>query len=192
MCNFINSLGRGPGPATHRGRAPSEVWNLVTTANFDNGGEADVFRNADNVAFQDGALTTAIVVATNVAPGSMQVSAVSDYQFTGPGGIATSMLTVSGGGTTELANSGNALGSVNILAGRLIISGANNDAIAGHVAVAASSTLGLLACGVRRLVGSLAMTDLGRGRHGRDLTGLPLRSPSQQFTLSVLASSKLN
>jgi hypothetical protein len=122
----------------------SAVWDVAATANFDNGGESDVFRNFDNVSFYDDASTTAVVVPANVTPGALLFNAATNYQFTGPGGITTDALTVAGGGTVELSNAGNALDAVNVMAGRLIISGDGNAAITGHVAVAAGSTLELV------------------------------------------------
>ena len=77
----------------------SGIWDINTTANWTNtpGGTSDKFFNADTVAFDDTALTTAngtnVTVGTTVYPGSVAVNNSSRvFGFGGSGSIA-------GGGT---------------------------------------------------------------------------------------------
>lgn len=119
------------------------AWNFAT-ANFFNGQEVDVFENGDNVLFTDAVSTTTVLVATNVVPGDMTINALGDYTFVGVGGITANSLTVSGGGTTDLATSGNQLAEVDVAAGGLRISGLANAPFSGTVHVAADAMLELI------------------------------------------------
>lgn len=122
----------------------SGSWNVASTPDFFNGTGADVFHNADHVTFGDVVAMTNVTVEEAVAPTTMTVAAASDYTFSGAG-IATNLLTVSGGGTLTLANEANALGGINVLEGALQITGSNNLPLVGSVHVAAGAVLELAA-----------------------------------------------
>ncbi len=120
------------------------AWNVTTTANFHNGDDPDVFRPADHVVFNDAATTTTVVVAEDVAPATMTIDAAKNYTFTGPGSIATANLTVAGGGSVLLANSGNALGNIDVQSGTLLLSGVDNAPLTGVVHVAEGAAIALV------------------------------------------------
>jgi serralysin len=138
------------------------AWDFGT-ANFFNGQGVDVFADGDNVLFTDAVATTAVLVTTNMAPGAVTIDAATNYSFAGAGGITAESLTVSGGGTTELANPGNQLGAIDVSAGGLRISGQGNAPLAGGVRVAAGATL--------ELVGAQQFAATGRLSGGGTIIG---------------------
>lgn len=134
------------------------LWDLAT-ANFFNGQDVGVFEDGDNVLFTDAVSTTTVLVATNVAPGAVTIDALGDYTFLGLGGITAQVFNVSGGGTTDLATSGNQIGAVGVSAGRLRISGVGNAPFAGGVQVASGATLELI--GVQQFAASARLSGSG-------------------------------
>ena len=90
----------------------SDAWDVNTSANFDDGGGATMFNNADQVTFDDTASTFTVNLAEDVEPASVSVDTAGSYTFTGTGAIVGGTLTLTGGGTLELANDGNTYGGV--------------------------------------------------------------------------------
>ncbi len=100
-----------------------DAWNVNTTANFSYGGGAAVFQNGDDVTFDDTASVFAVDVLEDVAPSSVTVDTAGSYSFAGTGAIVAGTLTLTGGGTLELANDGNTYdGETDVQEGTLIVS----------------------------------------------------------------------
>ena len=102
----------------------SQNWDVATTANFSNGTAPVRFFELDNVRFDDSSAVKTVNLPASVTAGNMEVVTESTYVFTGPGGIVAGSLTVDGGGSVELANSGNSFSGTTVLrAGTLKIAG---------------------------------------------------------------------
>jgi hypothetical protein len=158
------------------------AWDVLTTQNFFNGDDADVFRPADRVLFNDSAATTTVIVAENVAPGAMTIDATRNYSFVGVAGIATPQLTVAGGGVVALSTPGNALGGVDVQSGTLTISGPGNAPLAGTIHVADGAVLQLL--GAQPLAANVRIS--GGGAIAGDLAVAGMLAPGDSAgTLNV-------
>ena len=119
----------------------NNTWDLLSTANFDDGGGPDVFANLDTVTFDDTGLAQAVNLAGSLSPAAVVIDATVDYTFSGPGAITNGSLTVNGTGTVELANSGNSYsGPTQVNAGTLIFSG-DTQAMTSAITVADGATL---------------------------------------------------
>jgi len=130
-----------PENLTWTGQA-SNVWDLQTTANFNNGGGADTFANGDTVTFDDSGQEKTVSLAGSLSPAATIINASSDYTFTGHGALTGgSSLTKDGSGTLELDNSGNNYtGVTQVNAGTLIFSG-DTSAMVSTITVAGGGTL---------------------------------------------------
>ena len=190
MCSSTNSRSmESPPPRTALtwiGSAGT-AWNVGSTANFNNGTASDVFLNGDSVLFNDSAATRNISVSQQVAPAAMFVNSVGNFRFTGTG-IVVSGLTVQGGGTAELANSGNALSNLDVREGTLKISGVNNSPLGGSVRVAAGATLQLV--GAQPFAAASQLTGAGQVVGGVSLPGT-IAPGDNLGTLSIVGNLTL-
>jgi len=132
----------GPDPQkvlTWRG-TPTGDWD-TSTANWLAGGSPSVYRDVDEVVFDDSASgTTTVNLTTTLSPFSITVNnSAKPYTFTGPGGLTgSSGLVKRGTGTLTVANNGvnDFTGALVIEAGRVRIEGS-----ADRLPVQASVTL---------------------------------------------------
>jgi fibronectin-binding autotransporter adhesin len=136
-------------------------WNTVTE-NWRRDGASVPFVTGDRVRFDDtGSGQLAVNVAEAVYPGSVEVDAVSNYNFGGPGSINGT------GGLTKLGSGRLTITSINSYTGPTVIAGGQvqaaltNATIAGPLGAASADPANLvLAGGGLRLSGTLA-TDRG-------------------------------
>jgi len=154
----------------------SPTWNVNTTANFKNGAAADEFQHLDNVTFNSTAITTAVNIEGDVAPGSMIVQTSASYVFSGSGGIVGGAVTVNGSGVVELANSGNSYaGTTSVQAGTLKITGDAN-AMVSPITVSSGATLVLDAADASAMASTIAIQPGGTlavGAAGSDANVFP-------------------
>ena len=102
----------------------NSLWDLQTTANFDDGSGPDVFANLDTVTFDDSASQKSVSLVGSLNPAAVVFDASDDYQIVGSGSLTGGSLTVNGPGTVEVATSGNSYsGPTQINGGTLIFSG---------------------------------------------------------------------
>lgn len=103
------TISAGTGTLVWNNAANTGVWDLNTTANFNNGGSSDVFKTSDAVTFDDtiGAGTRNITVTGALSPSQITVNNSSgDYTLAGAGSLT-------GGGTlVKTGSSTLTLGSV--------------------------------------------------------------------------------
>ena len=119
----------------------SSAWDVDTTANFDDSGGAAVFHAFDQVTFDDTASTFSVTLSEDVQPSSTLVHTAATYMFSGPGAIVGGSLTITGGGTLELTNDGNAYsGNTDVLDGTLVITG-NAETMVSAITIASGSTV---------------------------------------------------
>ena len=83
----------------------SSVWN-TTTVNFKDQTLPDDFDNFDNVTFDDSGAQKTVQLAQNIDAKKVVVDTTQTYVFQGSG-LTSGSLSVVGGGTLELRNSGN-------------------------------------------------------------------------------------
>ena len=103
----------------------NQNWDVALTANFFDGTTSARFFELDHVRFDDSGAVKSVHVPADIIAGSMEVVTGSAYVFSGPGGIVTRSLTIDGGGSVELVNSGNSFsGTTVVRAGTLKIAGA--------------------------------------------------------------------
>ncbi len=110
------------------GNGASNVWDVKTTANFSNGGSADIFYQGDNVTFDDsGSNSPAIAVTGTVNPSSITINnSAKAYTFGGTGSIAgLGALTKSGNGVLTITNANSYAGGTTLNAGQLNINNAS-------------------------------------------------------------------
>ena len=101
----------------------NDVWDVNMTANFDDGGGAAVFNTTDLITFDDTASVFTVSLAEDVEPSSITVNTAGSYSFVGTGAIIGGTLTLTGGGTLELANDGNTYdGETDVQDGMLVVS----------------------------------------------------------------------
>ena len=124
----------------------SNDWDVNSTANFADSVGAVPFYDQDQVTFDDTASTFTVNLAENVQPASIIVNSSGTYSFSGPGGIVAGALTLTGGGTLELANDGNIYeGPTDVQAGTLIIisaSGIGDTTVQSGAIVGGGGTVG--------------------------------------------------
>jgi len=109
--------------------AASNVWNLNATANFTNGGSADVFKAFDSVTFDDTATSNlGITVGASILASSVTFNTATNlYSLTGAGGIGgPAAVTKTGNGTLTFGTTGNSYtGATTISAGTLKLGASN-------------------------------------------------------------------
>ena len=113
-------------------------WNVANTANFANALDADVFRNGDNVTFNDSTASRTVSVSEPVSPASMLVDTAATYVFTGAG-ITAGSLTKRGVGTAELTGAAQSAGDTIVEAGVLRLAGLGD--LAGDYQIAVGGAL---------------------------------------------------
>lgn len=102
----------------------NNTWDLLTTANFDNGSGAEVFANLDGVTFDDSGQEQTVSLVGSLNPASVTISGSADYTFTGSGALTSGSLLIDTTGTVEFTNSGNTYaGPTDVNQGTLILSG---------------------------------------------------------------------
>lgn len=129
--------------------ATTGVWDLNTTANFDNGGSPDVFKSFDGVSF-NGTAPGTVTLSGVLVPGTVTVNsnAGSDYTFSGTGSLANGLLVKSGTSTltinTSNSHSGTTLNGGVLNANATTATGAGATNVAGGIlnATAANSVGG--------------------------------------------------
>jgi autotransporter-associated beta strand protein len=100
----------------------SNVWDIASAENFADSVGPVGFYDQDRVTFDDTAAVSAVSIAENVQPESITVDTTGAYSFAGPGGIVGGNLTMTGGGSLELANDGNSYdGATEVQQGSLIV-----------------------------------------------------------------------
>lgn len=121
-------------------------WQLTTTENFADEVGPVPFYAQDHVTFDDTAATFHVNLAESVQPASITVHTAGAYTFTGAGGILDGALTLTGGGTLELANDGNAYaGTTEVQQGTLIVvtaTGTGDTTVYGGANLAGSGIVG--------------------------------------------------
>lgn len=71
------------------GGSNGNVWDINTTTNFKETVANDsVFRQGDNVTFDDTAVSKDVIVSSQVVPGSLTINTAGTFSFTGSGAIA--------------------------------------------------------------------------------------------------------
>lgn len=100
-------------------------WDVATTANWTNNGEADSFLAGDNAIFNDTAAsyTPALQGAVSANTVTFDHSA-SDYTLAGPGSLAAATLVKRSAGTTTISSANTFTGPVAIHEGRLRLANA--------------------------------------------------------------------
>lgn len=99
------TVGTGAATLVWDNDAATGVWNLNTTANFDNGGSPDVFKTFDGVTF-DGTAPGTITLAGELRPSAVNVtSSTGDHTFAGSGSLVGGVLTKSGTSALTITNS---------------------------------------------------------------------------------------
>ena len=126
----------------------NSIWDLITTPNWKNtgnAGAADVFYNQDAVTFDDTSTNTADVqLIGQLSPGSISVNAARNYTFAGSGAISGNTgLTKDGAGTLKIANTGpnTFTGPIVITAGTLQVGGGSAVGSIPNVTVTNNATL---------------------------------------------------
>jgi serralysin len=158
--------------------AQSGNWDVNTSENFaDSAGPVNFF-NQDQVMFDDTAPIKTVSIAQNVEPVGVIVNTANTYSFSGPGSIITGSVTLTGGGTLELANDGNIYdGPTDVQAGTLIIVSATGT---GDTTVHDGSTVG----GGGMIGGNLVALDGSTVQPGDGLLS-PSPDITQDSTLTV-------
>ncbi len=109
--------------------AVNAVWDLKTTANFSDGGNADTFFAGDVVTFDDGGANPSVVLAGVLSPWRVSVESDSAaYTFSGGAISGPGMLIKSGTSTLTLA-------AANSYSGPTVING-------GMISIGSASALG--------------------------------------------------
>lgn len=86
--------------------AESSTWD-TTAANFSHLGMDHTFVDFDNVTFDDSAAQTSVQLSSSISAGKVVVDSTQQYTFEGAGSLVAGSLSVVGGGTLNLATSGN-------------------------------------------------------------------------------------
>jgi fibronectin-binding autotransporter adhesin len=145
------TVGTGAASLVWDNDAATSVWNLNTTANFDNGGSPDVFKTFDGVTF-DGTAPGTITLAGEIRPSAVNVtSSTGDHTFAGSGSLVGGVLTKSGTSALTITNS-NSHASTLVTGGTLNANGASS---LGNVAVVNG---GLLNLGNANALGAATLT----------------------------------
>lgn len=129
-------------------------WDNNTTANFTNGGSPDVFRNYDNVSFDQTASSFTPQLSTALTANTLTLNGTSDYSFGGTGGIAGgSAIIKNGTGTTTFTTSNTNSGTTTVNAGTLRVGSGG-----GSGALSSSSSVSIGSSGTLRVFRSSATT----------------------------------
>jgi len=129
-------------------------WDNNTTANFTNGGSPDVFRNYDNVSFDQTASSFTPQLSTALTANTLTLNGTSDYSFGGTGGIAGGTAIIKNGtGTATFTTSNTNSGSTTINAGTLRVGSGG-----GSGALSSSSSVSIGSSGTLRVFRSSATT----------------------------------
>jgi autotransporter-associated beta strand protein len=138
----------------------SGVWNN-SDINFVDRDTPDDFDNYDNVTFDDSATQKTIEFAGAVAAGTVVVDTQGTYTFTGPGALTAGSLAVVGGGTLELATSGNTYsGQTRVSNATLRVTG-DASAMVSPIVVAAGGRLELATTAIEGITSSLDVWKTG-------------------------------
>lgn len=114
---FVLGFTGSVGDLTWKGNVDSN-FNNNSTANFDNGGTADVFRNFDNVLFDDSATSTTPTLVGTLSTGGLTFNSTADYTLGGAGSLSVASINKSGSGTLTISNT-----TANTYAGNVTITG---------------------------------------------------------------------
>lgn len=171
---IVTASVRSPTDVVWQGDALNNVWDLVNTENWLNGGLPDYFVTGDNVLFDaTGIANSNIEIVGNVAPASVTVGAAGSYTFGGAGSIAgtgaliktnTGTLTINtinsytgptliSNGVVEVSSIANgaqssSLGAANNAAANLVIDGGSLRYTGASVATDRAASVGLNGAGL--------------------------------------------
>ena len=174
--------GSGSANLTWVGDGSANLWDLQGAANWNKGGSADKFYNLDQVTFDDsGSAVPPVNLAGVLVPGSMTMAnTTKDYVFGGTGSIGGGKLTLNGGGSVTVQNSGSNVFAAGIAvnAGSLRLAGASaNDLESASLDVAYGASATVANTGennfgpVINLYGTLAFEQSVDATLGANLTG---------------------
>ena len=127
------------------------AWDLATTANWLNAGNADLFYNLDQIGFNDSSTNGGVAISGNVSPATLLVSN-NATSFTFSNGVISGFtsLVKNGAGVLTLAASNSFSGGVNLGGGTLNV---NNGYALGTGPVAMNnSTLHFNSVGTANLI----------------------------------------
>lgn len=112
-------------------------WDNNTTANFTNGASADVFRNYDNVTFDQTATSFTPQLSSAMTATTVTLDGATNYSFGGAGSLAgVTAIVKNGSGTATFTTSNTNVGSTTINAGTLRVgSGGGSGALSSSSAV---------------------------------------------------------
>jgi autotransporter-associated beta strand protein len=139
---IITSSVRSPGDVVWQGDALNNVWDVVNTENWLNGGLPDYFVTGDNVLFDaTGIANPNVEIVGNVAPASVTVGAAGNYTFGGAGSIAgTGALLKTNTGTLTIntlnSYTGPTLISNGVVEASSIANGAQNSSLGAATSAA--------------------------------------------------------
>ncbi|MEJ5237328.1 MAG: autotransporter-associated beta strand repeat-containing protein [Limisphaera sp.] len=126
-----------------RGGLNNNAWDVNTTANWLNNGNADVFLNGDSVLFNaTGAANSSVNLVGSLSPAEAIVDAATDYTFQGSGrltGLAS--LTKRGSGTLTVLTENDYTGSTRIEAGTLRVGNGTAGGSLGTGAISNNASL---------------------------------------------------
>jgi autotransporter-associated beta strand protein len=124
---------------TWSGNSLTNVWDLKTTANWNDGSER--FYGADTVTFDDsGSASPPLTLKGQLQPAGVTVNGTKNYTFNGTGYLSGDYgLTNNGTGTLTLNTANSFVGPVDVNAGTLLVNGALGNAV---VTVNSSATFG--------------------------------------------------
>jgi fibronectin-binding autotransporter adhesin len=153
--------GSGATSITWSGDGAGNVWDVITTHNWNAGTE--MFYFGDNVTFDDsGSATPAVNVSVPVLTGSVTVNNTSKaYTFNNSGITGASFLTKRGDNTLTLANNGNSFSGVDIEGGTLAIgdgASTNGNLVTGSIADNAALVVNQLYSADASTVGGLTFS----------------------------------
>ncbi|HEX3718622.1 MAG TPA: autotransporter-associated beta strand repeat-containing protein [Verrucomicrobiae bacterium] len=138
------TLSGSPGAIVWQGGLNGNVWDVVTTKNWLNGGIADFFYDGDAVSFTDvGAANPNVVLNTVMTPGSVAVNSSASYTISGAGGIGGSLatLTQAGPGALTLLTTNSFGGGTTISAGTIQLGNGTAGGTLGSGAISDNGSL---------------------------------------------------
>jgi fibronectin-binding autotransporter adhesin len=184
---IVTSSVRSPGDVVWQGDALNNVWDVVNTENWLNGGLPDYFVTGDNALFDaTGIANPNVEIVGNVAPASVTVGAAGNYTFGGAGSIAgtgallktnTGTLTINtlnsytgptliSNGVVEASSIANgaqnsSLGAADNAAANLVIDGGSLRYTGASVATDRAASIGLNGAGLGVSVADAVLTVSG-------------------------------